>query len=333
MGRTSSLLLAALLGAGCGAPRASLFLSLTKQTWEEGEFLWYKLEIRNEGLKALEFLDSFWFDQQSLGQNMRHRQRTYFIVRDERGSEVSNLLANRGFHGEFVFWANDCGSGVLCSANEDQTVKIPARRTLTATPSIERPVQTSGVWSDARRCDRLLSPGDCAASRKLVESYWKFGDPRRTAAPAAAAASPLPGHRILDSLAMPGPGKYSIQAVVDLRSSVPPASVEEELASPEVCSGIRREACELAEARVRRDWAEKSPEALAEARRKRDSVLKYNASRLIVFSRAIEFEVVPAKRAGPSLRVETLADLEKMVSSGPKLREPPPGEGVVVGSP
>lgn len=262
---------------------------------------------------------------------MRYRNRTYFIVRDERGNEVPNLHANRGFHGELVFWANDCGSGVLCPRREDQAVRVPPRRTLTATPSIERPVQTSGIWSDVRRCDRRLSAADCQAIKKLADSLAKFGDGRRIADLKEAAASPLPGHRILDSLTMPGPGKYTIQAVVDLRSAVPPASADEELASPEVCSGISREACELAEARVRRDWAQKSPEVLAEARRKRDSVSKYNASRLYVFSRVIEFEIVPAKRVGPSFGVETLGDLEKRFSSGPKLREPPPGEGPVVG--
>lgn len=325
------LLLAILLGAGCGVPRASLLLSLTKQTWEEGEFLWYKLEIRNEGWKALELYDSFWFDQQRLGTNMRDRANTYFIIRDEQGKEVPNLRANRGFHGEFVFWANDCGAGVLCSTAEFHPFTIDAGGSVTATPSIERPVQTRGVWSDARRCDRLLSPADCEASRKIVESFWKFGDPRRVADAEMGARAPLPGHRILDSLALPGPGKYTIQAVVDMRGPVPPASAEEELVSSDFCSGISREACALGGARIRQEWGQKSPEALTEARRKRDAAIKDNATQLHIFSRVIEFEIVPAKRIGPSFGVETLADLEKKFSSGLKLREPPPGEGVLVG--
>lgn len=330
MSRPGVLLLAVLLGAGCGAPRASLSLSLSKQKWEEGEFLWYKLEIRNEGWKALEFYDSFWFDQQRLGTNMRDRANTYFIIRDEKGAEVPNLLAYRGMHGEFVFWANDCGAGLLCSTAEFRPFTLPAHRSLTATPSIERPVQTSGIWSDARRCERGLSPADCEATKRLADSLAKFGDSRRVADLKAGPVSPPPGHRILDSLTLPGPGKYSIQAVVDLRSPVPPASAEEDLARPEWCRGASQAACEYGEAEIRREWAQKSPEALAEARKKRDWVLKDNASRLFIFSRVIEFEIVPAKRAGPALELENLGDFEKKFSPSPKLRTPPiPWEPVV----
>jgi hypothetical protein len=296
---------------------------LSKQKWEEGEFLWYKLEIRNEGWKALELYDSFWFDQQRLGTNMRDRANTYFIIRDERGNEVPDLLAYRGIHGEFVFWANDCGAGVLCSTAEFHPFTVHAHRSQIATPSIEKPVQTSGIWSDARRCERGLSPADCEASKRLADSLAKFGDSRRVADLKEGPGSALPGYRILDSLAMPGPGKYTIQAVVDSRSPVPPASAEEELESSDFCSGISREACAIGEARIRGEWAEKTPEALAEARRKRDSIIKDNASRLNIFSRAIEFEVVPAKKVGPSLGVETLEDFEKKFPSSPKLRTPP----------
>lgn len=244
-----------------------LRLTLAKRQWRIGEKPWYLLQIKNVGCKTVWVKDPFWKDQDYLFKNHWEavdlsepggrrvtKQRTYFEVVfpqksiDVFGKDIECPSSDMwGFHGEFKFWTNDCGGGQQCKvrriicgpdilepgkercrADDNMALEIKPGETLTATPSMVRPVRRGSLFGDpfARDARDLptyetpkLPPDKLDALRKswqkTVEDTGLMGDVRHKTDSAKARAALPKGYRILEGYLLWDPGIYRIKAVYE----------------------------------------------------------------------------------------------------------------------
>lgn len=313
-GRTASLLrfLALALGvsaAGCGPPSVELTLTLPKTRWEEGESLWYKLQIKNAGWRTVGIDDPSWFSRLALLDNRQDRRRTYLLVMDSSGHEVRANPQPFGMHGEFRFWTDDCGGGVPCDKRPFRPVTLRHGESLTATPSMEaplRPHDRNALWGlrDARVAPEgeKLTEEQNKALKKLADSLWKYGDPRRLADDDSGAGGVPHGFRILDTLSLPGPGRYRIKAILNTKHGMPILSADDEMAKPDWCAATRPEVCKELARLVREDWAKKAPSEIEELRKLQPQLEREDRLLLYAESNEVDFEVVASSRPGPAVK-------------------------------
>ena len=205
-----------------------LRLNLAKNEWETGEFLWYKLEIKNVSRRRIEFFDRAWFNSGALATNSTPRPNefnstlTRLIVTDPAGNPVYPMNAPFGYHGERKMWTDDCGAqdcGGLGS------VSLAAGQSLTSAPSKAAPIRY--------KRNGLADPGDVRIPpgyesqepphtdspkhrewRKLVESIWRDGTAQLGPRPESVRTVPLPGYTILDRYNFAAPGRYEMKIVL-----------------------------------------------------------------------------------------------------------------------
>jgi hypothetical protein len=199
-----------------------MHLSLSKRQFKAGEFLWYKIELKNVGRKSVRIQDPFWRRQSVLFEWGTHSQ-THFEITGPDGKPVGPLRLPWGYHGELHFWSNDCGGGQFCP-RELTNIALKGGQTLTATPSMVRPIRP-------RNPDALDDPGDPRAlpaippglskeqaaalpakwKTTVEQSGWLMGDP--TFRPDPKELPPPRDYRVLDGYIFDTPGVYKMKAV------------------------------------------------------------------------------------------------------------------------
>lgn len=263
-----------------------LRLSLAKNEWEAGEFLWYKLEIKNIGRRRIEFFDRAWFNSGALATNSDpwhgdfNPSLTRLLVADSEGKPVYAMSRPFGFHGERKMWTDDCGAR---NCGDLGTVSLTPGQSLSAAPSKEAPIRHNRTGlSDPG--DVRLPPGyhydqkppnpEAPPSRewrRLAESVWRDGTARLGPRPESARTIPLPGYTVLDRYDFHKPGRHEIKVVLaacggDIKNEVEARTLKKDYLS---------EAC--------RAW--------------------FKVSRNLYFtSNTVVFNVVPAKQSFPRPR-------------------------------
>lgn len=296
------LLLTAIVPCSDAPPPRPLQLRLTlaKDRWRVGEYLWYRLEARNTGRRTLQLSDRFWIDQRGLEENLRHGRGVYLDVRREDGRPASwtaELLPGE------PFWSNDLHGFtppeilsrpqevyfVLESATPKWlfqlligwtyrwiakgpvgVVELQPGKSFIATPSRYR----QGAW----------------ASPTVPGILW--GAPSADFVPPARAPA---GFRILAERWL-GPGRYTMRAILDEGPTLPAASAEEEIQAFRrmwLDGEARPEWIDRQLNAIRSRWAAKSPSELAALEVERRRIFKARASSLRVESNRVAFEILP----------------------------------------
>lgn len=198
-----------------------LTLSLGRRSWTSPEMIWYRLEAKNHSLRPIYVTDSFWWDQYHLAENQRAKRGTYFEVEGPDGKPVDgSFIFAWGAHGEFAFWANDCGEGRSCRSSPQIPLELLPGQRAAASPSVVAPIReqepSSFVLTDAR--------GDCRGSekeRKVSRALFgafsglqkEVGQPQELDDICGPSAPRYPGMRILEGFHFTTPGYYRIRAV------------------------------------------------------------------------------------------------------------------------
>lgn len=271
-----------------------LHLSLAKNEWEAGEFLWYKLEIKNVGRQKIEFYDQAWFNSGALATNSQPRHvdfnpsLTRLLVTDPEGKPVYSMTAPYGFHGERKMWADDCGAQ---NCDNLGRVSLTPGQSLTAAPSKVAPIRYQRRSMDDPG-DVRIPPGyeseEPPASdspqhkewRKLVESVWRDGTARLGPRPENARTVPLPGYTILDRYDFHKPGRHVLKVVLAACGG----DIKNETEARAKLEGYRLDDCRV--------W--------------------FNASRNLNFtSNSVVFNVVPPKQSFPRPRKNLPASVRR----------------------
>lgn len=205
-----------------------LRLSLAKNEWEAGEFLWYKLEIKNVGRRRIEFFDRAWFNSGALAANSHlwhgdfNPSLTRLLVTDPDGKPVYGMTAPFGYHGERKMWTDDCG---VQDCDSLGNVSLAPGQSLTTAPSKVAPIRYKRRSIDDPG-DIRIPPGydsekpPAADSpqqlewRKLAESVWRDGTARLGPRPESTRTIPLPGYTILDRYDFHKPGRHEMKVVL-----------------------------------------------------------------------------------------------------------------------
>ena len=205
-----------------------LRLSLAKNEWEAGEFLWYKLEIKNIGHRRIEFFDRAWFNSGALAANSDlwhgdfNPSLTRLLVFDPDGKPVYPMTAPFGYHGERKMWTDDCGAK---DCHDIGIVSLAAGETLTAAPSKEAPIRYKrnglGDPGDIRIPPSYDSEKPSGADspqqrewKKLAESVWRDGTARLGPRPESNRTIPLPGYTVLDRYDFHKPGRHEMKVIL-----------------------------------------------------------------------------------------------------------------------
>ncbi|TPW21734.1 MAG: hypothetical protein FD126_396 [Elusimicrobia bacterium] len=157
--------------------------------------------------------------------------------------------------------------------------------------------------SDIRAGPPGSSPKELKEYKKLAESMFKFGDPRRQVGVGDGEVAVSPGFRILDSLTLIEAGRYTIKAVMDTRQALPESSAPHLIPVPEGCLAPGAESCARQAEQIKADWAKKTPAEIEELRKWRAKVELEDRQRIFIESKVIEFEVVPSTSPGPALKL------------------------------
>lgn len=270
--------------AGCLRPKVELVLTLPKTVWEEGELLWYKLEVKNVGWKAVTIDDPFWAFQHSIVQNQEQGRGTYLLVTDSQGTSARRSRYHVDVHGGPSYWTNDCGGGVPCEKTGFHRIVLKPGQALAATPSIEAQVRTASA----------TRPPEVMAQLSPYRGDGRFIDLTQ------AGRERHEGHRVLDSHSFLGPGRYRIKAVLNLRSGLAPLTPEEDVGKLGWCESLGLEACEFFSSKILEDQARNSPAEVAERNLIQDRAGRETLGLVYAESRPIDFEVVPAPRVSPA---------------------------------
>lgn len=210
--------------AGCLKPQPErpieIKLALAKPGIQAGEYLWYRVEMKNVGRKPIPVEDSFWCRQEYFGQ-------TQVEIIGPDGEKVFARRLPWGRHLEHKFWTNDFGGDGLC-AQESRPPTRPLRggETWVATPSkvsAVRPRDPHVLFDpgDARALPETpkgWSPQQIEELRKnwkatVEQSGYLYGDPTFLSTSAASAVERLQGYRVLDVYSFDKPGKYRMRMV------------------------------------------------------------------------------------------------------------------------
>lgn len=277
-----------------------LRLSLAKERWKAGEYLWYRLEAHNTSRKPMQLRDPFWLDQREHEGNLQRRRGVFLDVRREDG--LSARWGAEPLPGD-PFWSNDISNYVhpeilgrwqrhyldlkprlpkwlfrpvfgwiypWIAKGAVGVVELPPGGSFTATPSRFR----QGDWP-ASGIPRILWGTNAA----------QFVPPTR----------PPDGFRIMAGRWL-APGRYTVRAVLDQSPVLPAASADEEI---ELLNRMWHEGEASPEwidfeiAAIHRQWAAKTPAELAALDDERRRIKDRYGPTLRIESNAVAFEVVP----------------------------------------
>lgn len=205
-------------------------LTLAKNEWEAGEFLWYKLEIKNVGRRRFSFYDKAWFNSGMLAANSKPRHPGYeshppltrLIAVDPEGKPVYSMSVPFGYHGELKMWTDDCGAKDCSSLGN---VSLAPGETITTAPSKAAPIRYKRNGMDDPG-DVRIPPGYESQAppagdrsehrewRKIAESVWRDGTGRLGPRSENARTIPLPGYTILDRYDFYKPGRHELKVVL-----------------------------------------------------------------------------------------------------------------------
>lgn len=188
-----------------------LTLQLARAQWGVKEMPWYLLQIKNVGYKEVTIQDKFWGEQVYLGRNDRSKHGTYFEVIDPDGKPMKGSFY-RGQHGEFNFWANDCG-GTICAFDDHRHIfyrTLKSGDILTATPSVVAPLREQG--RQLGLVDARIPPGASKAEQESYKKLWEMQGLGRYDPP----QKPLyPGYRVLDDYPFRKIGRYRMKVIYE----------------------------------------------------------------------------------------------------------------------
>lgn len=195
-------------------------LVLAKPRMQAGEYLWYRVEMKNIGRKPIPVEDPFWCRQEYFGQ-------TDVEIIGPDGEKVFARRMPWGRHHEHKFWTNDFGGDGLCT-QESRPPTRPLRggETWVATPSKVSDVRPLNPHvrfdpGDARALSETpkgWSPQQIEELKKkwkdtVEQSGYLYGDPTFLSTSAASAVERLHGYRVLDVYSFDKPGKYRMRIV------------------------------------------------------------------------------------------------------------------------
>lgn len=188
-----------------------LTLQLARSQWGRKEMPWYLLEIKNVGYKKVTIQDKFWGEQVYLKRNDQSKSGTYFEVIEPDGKPME-LSLYWGQHGEFNFWANDCG-GTICSFDDHRHIfyrTLKRGDILTATPAVVAPLREQG--RQLGLVDARIPPGASKAEQESYKKLWEMQGLGRYDPP----QKPLyPGYRVLEGYPFRKLGRYRIKAIYE----------------------------------------------------------------------------------------------------------------------
>ena len=185
-----------------------LALQLARSQWRRNEQPWYLLQIKNVGYQKVTIHDYFWADQDYLLQNQHGKSETHFEVVGPDGKPME-FSAYWGQHGEFAFWANECGGKVCEYDNNWHTFSADLKhgQTLTATPSMVAPLRKQ--YGQGLR-DARIPPGATSAEQASYKKLWamqgfsSYDPPER----------PLySGYRVLEGYPFRKTGRYRMKVI------------------------------------------------------------------------------------------------------------------------
>ena len=188
-----------------------LKLTLVKTRLRPHDGLWYVLEIKNVGRKAISNYDKFWYDQTHLAKNQEWKLGTFFEARTVDGKEIAASFGWAGMHGEYDFWTNPPfkdpsfhGDGFWMEGGQ----------TVFASPSIPSAIRDRNL-EDMRRGP----PGGQQEWMEFQRREQQAGSQRNwpgwVQIPAERPAWVPAKARILTGFHFPLPGRYRIRAVYE----------------------------------------------------------------------------------------------------------------------
>lgn len=174
-------------------PKLDLQLRLSKKRWRLGEYLWYRLQIRNDGKDEFKTPDDFWFDHWALIGNEWSGWGTYLQLFDQEGRPVpiDDMKISRARPPtRDCFWMDETDD-LPRAPDFAHDIVIAPGKAITASPT-------------RLRC-RKEARGSALSVLDFMDSPSK-----------KEAVTPAPhGFRIWDGYTIARPGRYKIIAVLD----------------------------------------------------------------------------------------------------------------------
>lgn len=304
----AAILCASTLGAcscdrqGVEPPQVELRLELAKPRWKAGEYLWYRVEIRNAGRGRLDIHDAFWYDQRVLHDNLARQRGLYLEIVREDGSPFEWHMADPV---PVPYWTNDI-SGYSHPSGESSRDRLARALERKMPPLLSNLIFSGARERSARRPPGTvlqLAPGESFVATPSTIKPGSFPEGlsfallgRRGFESGAPKDYPA-GFRILDGRWIEKPGRYRLRAVLRNNLDLPPLSANEEIESLRrrraQVTGKMDRMLELEAASIRKRWDTLPPERLARLREARAKVERADRSAPKGESEAEPFEVVP----------------------------------------
>ncbi|MBI3554225.1 MAG: hypothetical protein HY077_17135 [Elusimicrobia bacterium] len=121
----------AAFGADKSQPKLTLTLRLAKTRWRVGEYLWYRLEIRNDGPGIFKTTDKFWTNHWRLERNELTGWGTFFELLDSGSHPLAwrreRIPGERCWVDDMAGWKSSPGFAGLQLSPSDTSVATPTK--------------------------------------------------------------------------------------------------------------------------------------------------------------------------------------------------------------